>query len=229
MITSTSLDENLPWNHHDADADDKHVLWSCNEVSAVWELVNKYLRSMGYDFQINQLGDILDALNSYDYKHIRSVVLFECILYAVHAIWMIYQHSINLKSNLLQGINDAQVSMAERTRRADKCFHFMPNYTRNVIDLYNCLITQAMHSLVYSNGHCHDSDMAESLGQPSSKSSIRQRMLAPPIKIKFNSLTQVQKELYNYTWCSGDKQLAEIDDNDALIIKVSGRDARELH
>ena len=71
--------------------------------------------------------------------------------------------------------------------------------------------------------------MADSLGQPSSKSSIRQRMIAPPIKIKFNSLTQVQKELYNYTWCSGDKQLAEIDDNDALIIKVSGRDARELH
>ena len=54
-------------------------------------------------------------------------------------------------------------------------------------------------------------------------------MLAPPIKIKFNSLTQVRKELYNYTWCSGDKQLAEIDDNNALIIKVSGRDARELH
>ena len=70
--------------------------------------------------------------------------------------------------------------------------------------------------------------MSDLLGQPSSRLSVRQRMIAPPIKIKFDSLTQEQVELYNYTWCSGDKQLAEIAPNRILIVKVSGRDARGL-
>ena len=214
--------------HHQDDADDKHVLWSCSKVTAVWDLVNTYLGSMGYDFQINQLGDALDALNSYDHKHIRSVVLFECILYAIHAIWLINQHAINLKVNLLQAISDVQVPVADRTRLADKCVQFIPNYTQNIVDLYNHLITKAIHSLPHSNDHCHECDMSDLLGQPSSRLSVRQRMIAPPIKIKFDSLTQEQVELYNYTWCSGDKQLAEIAPNRILIVKVSGRDARGL-
>ena len=82
-----------------------------------------------------------------------------------------------------------------------------------------------MTSVVHNNRSCYDKDVGSSIGQRPHNTSIRDQMIEPPIKLNLSSLTQVQQRLYEYTWCSGDKVIADII-NYKLTIKVNGRDRR---